>query len=60
MAYCIVEKKNKGRYEITAILDSAADLDDLGTNYAPGSVAIVADRGAPTYMLNASKLWKEI
>ena len=28
--------------EITAVLDAAADLDALGTTWAPGSVAIVA------------------
>lgn len=63
MAYKIIrDEQNKyqlGR-EIEAVLDSVADLDSLGTNYAPGSVAIVADKGVPSYMLNASGEWKEI
>lgn len=63
MAYKIIRDENNkyqmGR-EITAILDSVADLDSLGTDYCPGSVAMVADSGAPVYMLNASRVWKEI
>ena len=63
MAYKIIRDKNNkyqlGR-EIEAVLDSTADLDALGTDYCPGSVAIVADKGAPAYMLNASGVWKEI
>lgn len=63
MAYKIIRDENNkyqlGR-EIEAVLDSTADLDSLGTDYAPGSVAIVADKGAPAYMLNASGEWKEI
>ena len=63
MAYKIIRDENNkyqlGR-EIEAVLDSTADLDDLGTDYCPGSVAIVADKGAPAYMLNASGVWKEI
>ena len=46
--------------EITAILDSASDLDVLGTDFHPGSIAVVADAGTPTYMLNASQVWKEV
>ena len=46
--------------EITAVLDSAADLNALSTDWAPGSVAVVADTGVPCYMLNASGVWKEI
>ena len=45
---------------ITAVLDSSDDLDALGTDYSPGSVAIVADKGVSSYMLNASGMWKEI
>ena len=63
MAYKIIRDENNkyqlGR-EIEAVLDSTADLDALGTYYCPGSVAIVADKGAPAYMLNASGEWKEI
>ena len=42
------------------LTDVAADLDALGTTWAPGSVAIVAGKGAPRYMLNAIHVWKEI
>ena len=63
MAYKIIRDENNkyqmGR-EITAVLDAVSDLDSLGTDYCPGSVAIVADKGAPVYMLNASGVWKEI
>ena len=46
--------------EITAVLDSVSDLASLGTDFAPGSIAMVADKGVPSYMLNASGEWKEI
>ena len=63
MAYTIIRdewnKYQLGR-EITAVLDAAADLETLGAAFCPGSVAIVADKGAPVYMLNASGAWKEI
>ena len=63
MAYKIIRDENNkyqmGR-EITAILDAVSDLDSLGTEFCPGSVAMVADSGAPVYMLNASGAWKEI
>ena len=63
MAYKIIRDKTnffqRGR-EITAILDSVNDLNSLGTDFAPGSVAIVATTGSPTYLLNASKEWKAI
>lgn len=66
MAYEIIERESLGTldgerdHRITAVLDSASDLTALGTNYAPGSVAMVADSGAPTFILNASQEWKEI
>ena len=66
MAYSIT-KRTLVRYqngheivEITAVLDSVSDLASLGTDFAPGSIAMVADKGVPTYMLNASGEWKEI
>ena len=62
MAYKIVrqftDRWQEGN-EITAILDSASDLTSLGTEWCPGSIAIVADEGTPTYILNASREWKE-
>ena len=63
MAYKIIRCENNTYQlgtEIEAVLDSIDDLASLGTDYAPGSVAIVADKGAPVYMLNASGVWKEI
>ena len=63
MAYKIIRDENNkyqmGR-EITAVLDAVSDLDSIGTDYCPGSVAMVADKGVPIYMLNASGVWKEI
>ena len=54
------EMNVKRRQIITAVLDSSADLESLGTGYCAGSIAMVADKGVPTYMLNASGEWKEI
>lgn len=63
MAYKII-REYKNQYqtgtEITAVLDSTDDLTSLGNDYTPGSMAMVADSGLPTYMLNASLVWKEI
>lgn len=60
MAYQIIrdflDEYQPGR-EVTAVLDSASDLGALGTDFAPGSVAIVAAVGTPTYILNASREW---
>lgn len=42
------------------VLDSAADVADLPTDTAPGSVAIVAAAGGAVYILNASHEWKEM
>ncbi len=63
MAYKIIRTKTNEEQpgvEIEAILDAESDLEALGTDYAPGSVAMVADTGAPVYMMNASGQWKEI
>ena len=68
MAFKIIETKYqngqislaKERAIITAVLDSPDDLAELGTDYCPGSIAMVADKGVPSYMLNASGEWKEI
>lgn len=64
MAYKIIRNRNEkyqtGR-EITAVLDSEADLTTLQANetgLAPGSLAIIADAGLPSYALNASGEWK--
>lgn len=48
--------------EIVAILDSAADLQALEASgsYAAGSVAMVAGKTAPVYMVNASGEWQEV
>lgn len=64
MAYSItyqrfVGAKNKP-FLIEAVLDSAEDLAALGTGYAPGSTAVVADSTAKVFMLNASGEWREL
>lgn len=61
MAFKIIrDSKNFHQYgrEIVAILDTDADLNDLGNAYAPGSIAIVAKKGGNTYMMNASGSWE--
>ena len=61
MAYSIIRirtNEEQGGSEITALLDSVADLEAVGTQWAPGSFAVVADAGMPTYILNASSQWK--
>lgn len=61
MAFKIIrDSKNFHQYgrEIAAILDDDADLADLGTDFAPGSVAIVAKQGGNVYMMNASGNWE--
>lgn len=45
---------------IRAILDSPEDLDTLGTTWAPGSTATVADVGGTEFILNASYQWKNV
>lgn len=66
MAYKIIRDMSElyqtGR-EITAVLDSASDLEDLIASegaLAPGSIAIVADSDMPTYILNASGEWMSV
>ena len=63
MAYRIIRSEWNGRQvgrEIVAVLDSAEDLDALGSDYAPGSAALVADRDGAVYLMNASGVWKEM
>jgi len=63
MAYRIVQKEfnpNTGKNLVEIVLDSDSDLSEVGTDYSPGSIAVVADSGAPSYMLNASEEWKEL
>lgn len=63
MAYSIIQRitnKYQTGDEITAVLDTADDLALLGTEYPPGSIAMVADKGVKSFMLNASHEWKEI
>ena len=65
MAYRIIKTEPSligeiSRPVIMAVLDSDDDLAALGNNYGASSVAIVADKGAPVYMLIASGVWMEI
>lgn len=46
-------------FRIFAVLDSDADLSALGTNWAPGSIALVADKDGATYMMSPGGEWKE-
>ena len=47
--------------QVTIICDSTSDVSDLPTDgFAPGSIAVVADEGAPAYMLNASGTWSAL
>lgn len=60
MAYTIISQIPAAgdiwRNEI--IMDSADDAANLPAS-APGSVAIVADKDGPVFMVNASGEWKE-
>lgn len=61
MAFKIIrntKNRNQTGREIVAILDTDADLNDLGNAYAPGSIAIVAKKDGNTYMMNASGSWE--
>lgn len=63
MAYKIIRTKTNEEQpgvEIEAILDAESDLAALGTDYAPGSVAMVADTGSAVFVINASGQWKKI
>lgn len=48
------------KVQIEAVLDSTEDVASLPTDCAPGSLAYVADKGVPLFMLNASGEWKEL
>lgn len=66
MAYKIIRERkyyDPSKREITAVLDSASDIDTLQQNeenLAPGSIAIIADADLPCYVLNASGVWKSV
>lgn len=45
--------------QVVIVCDAAADVSDLPTTYAPGSIALVADEGLPLYVLNASGTWAD-
>lgn len=46
--------------QVTIVCDSTSDVSDLPETYAPGSIAVVADSGMATYMLNASGSWVSV
>lgn len=46
--------------QVTIVCDATADVANLPTGYAPGSIAVVADSGLPTYVLNASGTWTSV
>ena len=62
MAIKVIERKwcagvSDYRYEF--IMDSDADAENL-PKCCTGSIAMVADKGVPSYMVNASGEWKGI
>ena len=44
------------------VCDTKEEAEQLGTDYSPGSYAIVADTGddGGVFMLNASSAWKQL
>ena len=42
---------------IKAVCSSVADLQTLGINYCPGSMAMIAITGFPIYMLSPQGTW---
>lgn len=65
-----VDGEEPAEEELYIIADSEAEIGALGENITvggcctvkatPGSIAIVAVEGLPTYMLNASKVWVKV
>lgn len=65
MAFKIIKKDVVGVQGedpiVTIVCDAASDVSDLPTTgCAAGSMAIVADSGLPTYVLNASGTWSSV
>lgn len=63
MAYKIVNSDYApvtGQNYAEFILDDNSDINQVPTNCAPGSLAIVAAKSGKVYMLNASHVWKEL
>ena len=64
MAWAITNRETVGVDgdvpQVTIVCDSTSDVSDLPTGYAPGSIAVVADSGMATYMLNASGSWVNV
>lgn len=63
MAYFISESKttvigSDVKQQIVAMCDAAADVTSLGTNYAPMSIAVIAEPFG-VKILNASGVWKD-
>lgn len=62
MAYKLIAREYNRVANIVAssfVLDSAEDAADLPQS-APGSTAIVAEKGGAVFIVNASGEWKEI
>ena len=63
MSYEIIDYSSLGavgaKPRITAVLDSAADVEALGgtEKWSPGSLAILAEAGFPTLLLSKSNGW---
>lgn len=61
MAWKVTNSEIKGVHggepQVTIIMDSADDVEDLPTGYAPGSIAICTGTGLPVYMLGVDGAW---
>lgn len=56
--YSLISNKGKVNYDIKKfVIDTAAEIADLPTDGAPGSMAFAIDTGAK-YMLNSEHIWK--
>ena len=63
MAFQVISREgvlSGDKVQVEIVLDSTADVANLSTDYAPGSLAYVADKGIPLYMLSPSGEWKEM
>lgn len=64
MAWKITNRETKGVdgdvAQVVIVCDAAADVDDLPTTYAPGSIAIVADSGLPAFLLGPAGTWHAV
>ena len=63
MSYSIIE--NEGRMtgtkpRVEIVMDEAADITNVPTDFMPGSIAYAATEGLPSYMLSPSGTWEAL